>query len=81
MMGASSVGGVSLSGKHPNGTALTGVPAVEVDAASVSCRSLKVTVKPTVDTAAGTTTANYLVEGATYVLTVSGVPTPVGDKG
>jgi hypothetical protein len=76
MMGASSVGGVSLSGKLADGTALTGVPAVEVDAASVSCRSLKVTLKPTVD-AAGASTANYLVEGATYVLTASGLPTPV----
>lgn len=81
MMGAASVSGVSLSGAHPNGTALTGVPAVEVDAASVSMRSLKVTVKPTVDAAAGTTTANYLKEGCTYVLTASGVPTPATDKG
>lgn len=76
MSGASSLGAATLSGKGTDGKALTAVT-VEVDKAAVSRRSVKVLLKPTVDAKDATKkTANYLVGGATYTLTLANVPTP-----
>lgn len=80
MAGAASMGSATLTGVGTDGKALSPAPAVEVDTASVSRRSLVVLVKPTV-AADGTTTKNYLAEGATYTLTLANVPTPNAGTG
>lgn len=80
MNGAASMGAATLSGKLANGTALTGLTGA-VDAASVSRRSLKVKIKPTVDAKTNKSTPVYLVGGNTYTLTLANVPTPTAGKG
>lgn len=62
MAGSASLGSATLTGVGTDGKALSPAPAVEVDAASVSRRSVKVKVKGTVDkTDATKVTPNYLV--------------------
>lgn len=60
LSGVASLGAATLSGVDSDGKALTTGLAVEVDAAAVSGRSVKVLVKQTVDATDGTKTPNWL---------------------
>lgn len=78
--GSASMGAATLTGVDAKGKALTGLTGA-LDAASVSRRSLKVKIKPTVDAKTNKSTAVYLVGGNTYTLTLANVPTPSVGKG
>lgn len=61
LSGSASVGAVTLTGTDAKKVALKDVPKVEVDACSVSGRSVHVNTKPTVDAKTGAKTPNHLV--------------------